>query len=27
VVARAAGKLQIRRTTLVEKIRKYGLQR
>ena len=27
VVARAAEKLQIRRTTLVEKIRKYGLQR
>jgi sigma-54 specific flagellar transcriptional regulator A len=27
VVARAAEKLQIRRTTLVEKMRKYGLQR
>ena len=27
VVARAADKLQIRRTTLVEKMRKYGLQR
>lgn len=27
VVARAAERLQIRRTTLVEKIRKYGLQR
>ena len=27
VVARAADKLQIRRTTLVEKMRKYGIQR
>ncbi len=27
VVARAADRLQIRRTTLVEKMRKYGLQR
>jgi sigma-54 specific flagellar transcriptional regulator A len=27
VVARAAEKLRIRRTTLVEKMRKYGLQR
>ncbi|HCX26344.1 MAG TPA: sigma-54-dependent Fis family transcriptional regulator, partial [Cellvibrionales bacterium] len=27
VVARAADKLQIRRTTLVEKIRKYDLSR
>ena len=27
VVARAAEKLNIRRTTLVEKMRKYGLQR
>ncbi len=27
VVARAAGMLQIRRTTLVEKMRKYGIQR
>jgi len=26
-VARAAEKLKIRRTTLVEKMRKYGLQR
>ncbi|HHI75862.1 MAG TPA: hypothetical protein ENJ94_01700, partial [Gammaproteobacteria bacterium] len=27
VVAHAARKLQMRRTTLVEKLRKYGLQR
>ncbi|MCO4758164.1 MAG: sigma-54-dependent Fis family transcriptional regulator, partial [Oceanospirillaceae bacterium] len=27
VVARAAEKLQVRRTTLVEKMRKYGIQR
>ena len=27
VVARAAERLKIRRTTLVEKMRKYGLQR
>ncbi|MCV6625272.1 MAG: sigma-54-dependent Fis family transcriptional regulator, partial [Cellvibrionaceae bacterium] len=27
VVARAADRLTIRRTTLVEKLRKYGLQR
>ena len=27
VVARAAEKLQIRRTTLVEKMRKYGISR